>query len=277
MIWSDRWLGRNETISVPQRAVWFATGNNIRVGGDIPRRCYWIRLDAEESRPWQRRDFEHPELLMWVRQNRSRLVIALLTMARAWYAEGQPQADTPILGSFEDWSRIVGGILSHAGINGFLGNLEQMYEEADDEEPAWTMFLTSWFDQIGEQAVTVSEVAERLRTNFDFRGTLPDELAEGFVTSTFGRLLGTALRKRQGRRYGPQALHVEKSGVDSHSKVAKWRVLRGQRGEAGSPTTFVKGKQGWKTPKTYKEGCQPSPPNPALPAASRAEPAIAER
>src|SRR5439155_1740787 len=51
---TDRILQRSEIAKVPQRATWIATGNNIRVGGDLVRRCYWIRLDAGVARPWQR-------------------------------------------------------------------------------------------------------------------------------------------------------------------------------------------------------------------------------
>jgi len=41
------WLGRTEMAKdLPQRATWMATGNNLHVGGDLARRCYWIRLDA---------------------------------------------------------------------------------------------------------------------------------------------------------------------------------------------------------------------------------------
>ena len=60
--WTDRILGKSEMPSVPQRAVWLATGNNVHLGGDLPRRCYWVRMDAKHSRPWQRECFcaEHP-------------------------------------------------------------------------------------------------------------------------------------------------------------------------------------------------------------------------
>ena len=39
----DRILGRNETIDLPNRATWIATGNNVQLGGDLPRRVYLIR------------------------------------------------------------------------------------------------------------------------------------------------------------------------------------------------------------------------------------------
>ncbi len=40
--WKDRLLGRTEMLELPQRAIWVATGNNLQVRGDLPRRCFWI-------------------------------------------------------------------------------------------------------------------------------------------------------------------------------------------------------------------------------------------
>src|SRR5205814_6276690 len=62
-VWNDRMLGASRQLSLPNRATWIATGNNIRLGGDIPRRCYPIRLDANVAQPWMRSGFRHPDLL----------------------------------------------------------------------------------------------------------------------------------------------------------------------------------------------------------------------
>ena len=64
--WVDRLLCRSEVLRLPQRATWIANGNNIHLGGDLPRRCYSIQLDAEMSQPWIRGGFLHPDLLKWV-------------------------------------------------------------------------------------------------------------------------------------------------------------------------------------------------------------------
>ena len=143
--WTDRVLGRSESITLSQRATWLATGNNIILRGDLPRRCYWIRLDAKKTRPWQREGFRHPDLLSWVSKNRGSLVHALLTIARAWFVAGKPKADgVPRLGSFEAWAETVGGIVAYACIPGFLGNLEALYEKADEGNREWEGFLVSW-------------------------------------------------------------------------------------------------------------------------------------
>ena len=49
---------------------------------------------------------------------------------RAWLAAGRPPGKR-ILGSFESWAAVVGGILEHAGVPGFLQDTEQLYEAAD--------------------------------------------------------------------------------------------------------------------------------------------------
>lgn len=69
-IWKDRILGRSEMVVLAQRATWIATGNNIQLRGDLPRRCYPIRLDARVAQPWKRTGFKHPNLVQWVNQNR---------------------------------------------------------------------------------------------------------------------------------------------------------------------------------------------------------------
>lgn len=47
--WHGRRLGVSQTISVQQLTTRVATGNNIGLGGDIPRRCYPIELDARSE------------------------------------------------------------------------------------------------------------------------------------------------------------------------------------------------------------------------------------
>uniref|UniRef100_UPI0031BA5BBF hypothetical protein n=1 Tax=Methanoculleus sp. UBA312 TaxID=1915499 RepID=UPI0031BA5BBF len=72
--WRGRRLGQTEEVSVPARTVWFANGNNVQIGGDLARRVYLSRIDAEVALPWMREDFRHPDLLTWVRENRGRLI-----------------------------------------------------------------------------------------------------------------------------------------------------------------------------------------------------------
>ena len=142
--WSDRMLGISKMLNLPQTAAWFATGNNIQLGGDIARRAYWIRLDAAIAQPWLRDGFRHPDLMKWVHEHRSELLSMLLTMVRAWVVAGKPKGTAPRIGSFEEWSKTIGGILTYAGVDDFLGNAAELYDNADQETGQWDLFLEQW-------------------------------------------------------------------------------------------------------------------------------------
>lgn len=239
-IWKDRLLGRNEAVSLPQRATWVATGNNLRLGLDLPRRCYWIRLDAKMARPWQREQFKHPDLIRWATQERGNLLWALLTLARSWYAAGQPAPDVRPIGSFEDWTRTVGGVLQHAGIKGFLGNLEEMYTKADEDGPEWYEFLSAWYQELGDRTLTISQLMKHLSEGQALREALPDDLASAMANpnGSFQKRLGHALKSRVDKRYGDEGLHVERASDEKCAKVARWRVrTAGFAGFCGEATT----------------------------------------
>jgi hypothetical protein len=226
--WKDRVLGRSEVATLPVRAAWLLTGNNVRLRGDIPRRSYWIRLDAKTARPWERTGFRHPDLILWAKANRGRLIAAVLTLARAWFAAGCPAPTSPKIGGFEEWSRVVGGILEHAGVRGFLGNLAELYDEADEEAAQWEGFLEVLGEVYPAEGFTVAQIVADLKDRSRVLEVLPDDLATfnpsddpGKIAS-FQRRLGKALGKRSGTRYGATGLHLEKAGV--RHKVIVWRI-----------------------------------------------------
>ena len=113
--WEDRILGKSETVRFPIRCTWIATGNNPQFSNELARRLVRIRLDAHVDQPWRREGFRHANLLAWTRANRAALVAACLTLGRAWIAAGRPRHDG-MLGSFEAWAGIMGGILEAAGV-----------------------------------------------------------------------------------------------------------------------------------------------------------------
>jgi len=227
-VWADRLLGSNEIIKLPHHATWLATGNNIRLGGDLPRRCYWIRLDAQMSRPWQREGFKHPDLIAWVLDNRGALLVAALTLARAWYASGCPAPQVKLLGGFSEWTRIIGGILEHAGVSGFLGNLNTLYESADDETPQWEAFLLAMAKRFTEP-VTVAAICEAMDGDLSLMDSLPDMLDailddKDQARKTFKRKLGHAFSLRNGTRYGDSQVRVERAGAD-RTKAVTWKFV----------------------------------------------------
>ena len=155
--WTDRKLGQSAMASVPNNALWMMTANNPNLHLELTRRCIRLRIDPRVDRPWKRTSFKHPEITAWAKENRSALVGAILTLIRAWMVVGKP-LDRARLGSFERWSAVMGGILSVAGISGFLANLDQLYEAADVEGQAWREFTAAWWETFRDQPKKVSEL-----------------------------------------------------------------------------------------------------------------------
>jgi hypothetical protein len=235
-----RLLGKNEMPDLLNRAVWMMTRNNLRLSADIARRTVRVRLDAKMAQPWTRpyTGFKHADLLEWVTQERPHLLHALLTIARAWYARGKPAAVVPTLGNYNEWARTIGGMLALARVEGFLSNLDQLWEEADNSATEWEPFLYAWHEAYGDQPVRASrvydDVCDRYNNlsgthecwNAGLRDALPSALAglrrDG---GAFARELGKALKTQIGARRGEEQYRVVFAGKD-RSKIALWKVER---------------------------------------------------
>jgi hypothetical protein len=157
--WSDRLLGKSEKIEVPNTAMWFFTGNNVTFTPEIARRIVLVRLDTGLVDPTQERVFKNPDLKRWVRANRARLLTALLTIVQAWIAADRPLQPSRIrLPSFEDWSDVIGGILAHANIPGFLGDRETIKASISDEADDVQALIELMFKHIKFNPVRVGRL-----------------------------------------------------------------------------------------------------------------------
>jgi hypothetical protein len=221
-VWTDRRLGVTELITFPQRTVFILTGNNLILGGDLARRCVWVRLDAQCSEPWRNRKFKHPDLLGWICENRGRLLGASLTLVRAWVVAGRPRASSPVLGSFEEWCTVIGGILEFAGISGFLGNLDQLYRQSDPWLVAWEGFLVALMDRLPDAGFKCSDVILLIHSDQQLRAAVPEDLGDVEPIASFQRRLGRAFLKRVGKRHGENGIHITRAGEKQGSVV--WRV-----------------------------------------------------
>jgi len=228
----ERILGQSKNGVYAQRATWMATGNNIQLGGDMPRRSYWIRMDAQTDKPWTRGGFTH-NLEEWIPAHRGELIAALLTLARAWYAAGRPVPEKPLprMGSFQAWVEVVGGILHFAGFTNFLDNLDDLYTQADSDAQQWAAFLHAWQATYGEREVLVADVVRDLKAGLlenaavgaDLYNTLPDELSD-IHKGDFRRRLGKALASRVGSQFDESGLHLVKAATDRRSGAVYWQV-----------------------------------------------------
>ena len=91
----------SKNVETPITATVFATGNNLTIAGDLTRRALLGALDARCEHP-ERRSFEFDPIVV-ARTERGRLVVAALTVLRAWHVAGE-RIEPPPLGSFEEWS-----------------------------------------------------------------------------------------------------------------------------------------------------------------------------
>jgi len=155
--YSDRRMGGQSLMWVPASSVWGMSGNNMVMSPDIARRAVVVRLDAGVERPEDRQGFRVRDLEQWTDDNAARLRGAALSLVRRWVDMGKP-SNVPTLGSYEAWSRVVGGVVSEF-FDGWLGGRAERLATADPEREEWRRLISIWSRRMS-QALRASEVAE---------------------------------------------------------------------------------------------------------------------
>lgn len=214
--WFDRALQQSRIITIPIRCVWIATANNAELSKDILRRTVWIRIDPNIERPEDREAFKHPKIEEWVKENRATIVSALIAIVEHWLDAGQPSFKGRLLGSFEEWSSVIGGILESVGVSGFLGNIEELRSTANTDHAAWCAFLERWHQNFTDNPVKASDIKETFDIDEELAGTLGSAGDATRVTR-----LGFALKRNVGVVYGGYKIvrHVGKSTNSTRYQV----------------------------------------------------------
>lgn len=225
--WTDRPLNVSKIVNLSQHAVWVATGNNVELAGDLPRRCYPIRLDPKMAQPARRR-FKRPDLLNWAREHRGDLLWACFALARHWYLQDRPKPDGAPWATFDEWRQFIGGILQAAGVSGFLDSLGELQEGADPDMVAWIRLLSYWLAEHEGKLVSTKMLLASL-TIYGQTEEWPKSLAESLdhaagESSKVGRL-SRALSSRKDRFFTDDGLRIEQAGRDAHQKINLWRVI----------------------------------------------------
>ncbi len=238
-VWKDRLLGTSDELAIPIQCGWVATANNAALSSEMTRRTVRIRLDAKMDRPWMGREFRHPNLLAWCGEHRGELAWAALVLGQAWLAGGRPIPDnTPVLGMFESWSRVMGSIFAVAGIPGFLSNLSEFYDTSDTEGADIRAFLATWWGTHGAHAVTVADL-------FTI-ATAPDSALDVSAKTErgervrLGRLL-TSLRDRHYQLDSGLTVRVVAAGTVKHAALWRLEAKRGESHAGDSPSHFPSG------------------------------------
>lgn len=160
---NGRVLGSSTDFSSPVRHLWAMTGNNVRLSHELQRRTVPITLFPDEVNPELRQDFKHPDLEAWTIENRAELIQALCIIVKNWIDDGMPmwkpdKEKAQVMGSFDRWSLITGGILQSFGMDGFLENIQTFREESITEADAGVELLTRIYDTFKDAPFTAASL-----------------------------------------------------------------------------------------------------------------------
>ena len=191
-----RLLGRSKNVETPVNATIFATGNNITIAGDLTRRTVMCALDAHCEHP-ERRNF-NVDVIELARAERAKLVVAALTVLRAWHVVGET-IERPTVGSFEQWSNRVRSPLLWLGQADPCDTMLKVQIE-DPLLLSLATVMAEWRQKVGMRVEkTVQQVINCAINANDFHVALLN-VAQGRNSSIVSNeRLGRWLRKNEGR------------------------------------------------------------------------------
>ena len=207
-------MGISKVAEVPNHALWIATGNNIELSDELVRRTVLSRQDAGVEKPEERKDFRHPELLVWALENRPRLVSACLSLVNAWVKEGMRDGKQT-LGRYESWAKVVGGILDVVEVEGFLGNRESSYTTASERDE-WRTLTECWWRAHEKLSITAKDILAILK----YQEGLLLNLWGGFKDLVACQRIGGALGRRRDQVFGDYTIRREEAKDSSTGSKA---------------------------------------------------------
>lgn len=220
-----RMLGQTQMMTVPTSTLFLATGNQLVVQGDLRTRSLLCCIDPQVEKPEQR-EFK-ADLREWFTKHRPRLVVAGLTLMRAFKCSGLPASDfVQPWGRFERWSEMVRAPLVWMGCEDPCESLKTL--EADDPLRIEHMqIMAAWAREfpLGEKPADAGRTA---RMAIDHANQIPDksfyeslsQVAADRGGGLSNRRLGRWLSKFSGRIVDGKQFF--KNGERDH--VAKWSV-----------------------------------------------------
>lgn len=225
---SVRPLGQSAFVKIESRATCFATGNNIRLVGDMTRRVVLCSLDPDTERP-ELREFK-ADPFDEVLANRGLYVAAALTVVRSYVVAGCPHQCAP-LASFGDWSRLVRSALMWLGRPDPVLTMTKARED-DPVKTALTNLYSAWHGAVGSEPKTASEIIKTGNLRGAYDAFMHPELAEALVSvagDRTGRVsassLGAYFANHKDRVLDGMKL-VENGKTRTNQKL--WKIERGE-------------------------------------------------
>lgn len=222
--YSARLLGTQQTRDLPTRTLILGTGNNLAARGDMRTRVLVCHLDAQIERP-EERSFECSDLRGFVMSERRRLVVAALTILRAYHVAGRPRVEATPYGRFEEWSAWVRAALLWLGVADPCATRARI-EQADEKGAMLAALIAAWTAVYGERGVTVREVRHDCSISLltEAQALLRDAAlaVAGEGDSVNARKLGRFLHDHDGRLV--EGLRFEMVGT--YQNYAQWAVRK---------------------------------------------------
>jgi putative DNA primase/helicase len=216
--WRDRVLGKSQTISLPTtNTTWLATGNNVVFEGDITTRTLVCELDPKCERPEERK-FDR-NLHRYIPDNRGDLVVAGLTVLRAYHVAGRPDMGLPVFGRFEQWSDWVRSALVWLGLADPCITRKRV-EDTDPVRAELTQLLMALEKHFGTASFRVADVLALVDP--ELRSAIDPILATASKGQSPAQRLGIYFQRVERRPEGGSRLM---RGA-SRSGTATWRIER---------------------------------------------------
>jgi hypothetical protein len=193
-----RLLGYSRNVGAATNATIFATGNNLVIAGDLTRRRLLGSLDAGVERP-ELRSF-NVDVIEQARVRRDELVVAALTILRAWHVarEAGEQLTIEPFGGFTDWSCRVREPLIWLGEADPCDTVTKVREN-DPHRDLLYLVVMQWSKHLVlTNRYTVQEVIDRAINIPSFQSALLG-VAEGRAGMVSNRRLGRWLKHVEGK------------------------------------------------------------------------------
>jgi putative DNA primase/helicase len=204
-----RILGQSAVPECEWRGTLFATGNNVRVVGEVVRRALTCNLDARVERPEFRQfDFDPIDRVL---ADRGAYVAAALTIVRAYRAAPAGAVNVRPLGGFNAWSAMVREPLIWLGEHDPVASMETA-RAADPERAAAYELVRRWKKVIGpHKKVTARDIINKANETRggsaqhrfpQFRALLVEHAGRTRGDDIDAKRLGLWLRRLHGKVYG---------------------------------------------------------------------------
>jgi hypothetical protein len=156
---SDRLLGKNQTIVVPNEIDYSISGNlGIKITPDLSYRSRIITLHLSDEDP-NARVFKNPDLHGWILKNRSLIISAIYVLIKKWYDAGKPKSKYAFT-SFPDWSHVCGGIMDCAGYENPCKPDLEAFVVLDNETSDMKFLFEKCYEKFKEEWITKEDIKE---------------------------------------------------------------------------------------------------------------------